>query len=154
MKELVLKGHVYIAQPPLFSTEVKKTKIYLKDEHAREAFLEENPKHKSEFGRLKGLGEMNAEELWDTTMDPEKRTLLKVTVEQASIADEVFSKLMGEDVESRAGKVRKSFGYQMQYDLSIGFPAITTKKLAWKSVVSDFSDFMVLVSARLFNVGK
>ena len=76
-------------------------KIYLKDEHAREAFLNENPKHKSEFGRLKGVGEMNDEELWDTTMDPEKRTLLKVTVEQASIADEVFSKLMGEDVESR-----------------------------------------------------
>ena len=101
MKELVLKGHVYIAQPPLFSTEVKKSKIYLKDEHAREEFLKENPKHKAEFGRLKGLGEMNADELWDTTMDPEKRTLLKVTVEQASIADEVFSKLMGEDVESR-----------------------------------------------------
>ena len=101
MKELVNNGHVYIAQPPLFSTEVKKTKIYLKDEHAREAFLSENPKHKSEFGRLKGLGEMNAEELWDTTMDPEKRTLLKVTVEQVAIADEVFSKLMGEDVESR-----------------------------------------------------
>ena len=73
----------------------------MKDEHAREEFLKENPKHKAEFGRLKGLGEMNADELWDTTMDPEKRTLLKVTVEQASIADEVFSKLMGEDVESR-----------------------------------------------------
>ena len=101
MKELVLKGHVYIAQPPLFSTEVKKAKIYLKDEHAKEVFLKENPKHKADFGRLKGLGEMNADELWDTTMDPEKRTLLKVTVEQASIADEVFSKLMGEDVESR-----------------------------------------------------
>ena len=101
MKELVLNGHVYIAQPPLFSTEVKKSKIYLKDEHARELFLKENPKHKADFGRLKGLGEMNADELWDTTMDPEKRTLLKVTVEQASIADEVFSKLMGEDVESR-----------------------------------------------------
>ncbi|MEC8334956.1 MAG: toprim domain-containing protein, partial [Actinomycetota bacterium] len=101
MKELVLNGHVYIAQPPLFSTEVKKSKIYLKDEHARDLFLKENPKHKADFGRLKGLGEMNADELWDTTMDPEKRTLLKVTVEQASIADEVFSKLMGEDVESR-----------------------------------------------------
>ena len=101
MRELVERGHVYIAQPPLYSTEVSKAKIYLKDDHAKNVFLEENPNHKAEFGRLKGLGEMDAEELWDTTMDPAKRTLLQVTVEQAAVVDEVFSVLMGEDVESR-----------------------------------------------------
>ena len=101
MRELVERGHVYIAQPPLYSTEVSKSKIYLKDDHAKNVFMEENPNHKAEFGRLKGLGEMDAEELWDTTMDPAQRTLLQVTVEQAAVVDEVFSVLMGEDVESR-----------------------------------------------------
>ena len=101
MKELFFEGCVYIAQPPLYSTEVNKTKIYLKDDYAKEKFLEGNPKHKSDFGRLKGLGEMDADELWETTMNPATRTLLQVTVEQASLADDVVSKLMGEDVESR-----------------------------------------------------
>ena len=101
MKELFFEGCVYIAQPPLYSTEVNKTKIYLKDDYAKEKFLEESPKHKSDFGRLKGLGEMDADELWETTMNPATRTLLQVTVEQASLADDVVSKLMGEDVESR-----------------------------------------------------
>jgi len=101
MRELVEHGHVYIAQPPLYSTEVSKAKVYLKDDAAKAAFLEEHPNHKAEFGRLKGLGEMDAEELWATTMDPANRTLLQVTVEQAVVVDEVFSVLMGEDVESR-----------------------------------------------------
>ncbi len=101
MRELVERGHVYIAQPPLYSTEVNKSKVYLKDDHAKSQFLEEHPNHKAEFGRLKGLGEMDATELWDTTMDPARRTLLQVTVEQAAVVDEVFSVLMGEDVESR-----------------------------------------------------
>ncbi len=101
MKELFFEGCVYIAQPPLYSTEVNKAKVYLKDDYAKEKFLEENPKHKADFGRLKGLGEMDADELWDTTMNPATRTLLQVTVEQASLADDVVSKLMGEDVESR-----------------------------------------------------
>jgi DNA gyrase subunit B len=101
MKPMVEAGYVYIAQPPLFSTEVGKEKVYLKDEAAKNAFLEERPNHKKEFQRLKGLGEMDWEELKSTTMDSMTRTLLQVTVEEAAIADEVVSVLMGDDVESR-----------------------------------------------------
>jgi DNA gyrase subunit B len=101
MRTLVEQGHVYIAQPPLYSTEVGRNKIYLKDDAAKNAFLDSHPNHKNEFQRLKGLGEMDAAELWETTMDPVVRTLLQVSVEQAAIADEVFSILMGDDVESR-----------------------------------------------------
>ncbi len=101
MRPLIEGGHIFIAQPPLYSTEVGRNKIYLKDDAAKAAFLAENPNHKNEFQRLKGLGEMDAEELWATTMDPAQRTLLQVSVEQAVIADEVFSILMGDDVESR-----------------------------------------------------
>jgi DNA gyrase subunit B len=108
MKELVEGGHVYIAQPPLYSTEVAKRKLYLKDDHAKQAFLAENPNHKADFQRLKGLGEMDASELWATTMDPSERTLLQVTVEAAAIADEVFSVLMGDDVESRKAFIQQN----------------------------------------------
>ena len=101
MRALVEAGHIYVAQPPLFSTVVGKEKIYLKDEHAKDSFLKENPKHKKEFQRLKGLGEMDFDELKSTTMDPTQRSLLQVSVQMSSVADEVFSTLMGEDVESR-----------------------------------------------------
>jgi DNA gyrase subunit B len=101
MRPLVEAGYVYIAQPPLFSVVVGKEKQYLKDDAAQRAFLAANPNKKFEFNRLKGLGEMDADELGDTTMEVSKRTLLQITVEQAAIADEVMSVLMGEDVESR-----------------------------------------------------
>jgi DNA gyrase subunit B len=101
MKALVEKGFVYIAQPPLYSTVVGKEKVYLKDDAAREAFIAENPGKEHEFQRLKGLGEMDFDELKVTTMDKSRRTLLQVSVEQAATADEVLSILMGEDVESR-----------------------------------------------------
>jgi len=101
MKPLVEGGFVYVAQPPLYSTLVGKEKIYLKDDNAKAAFLAEHPNHKADFQRLKGLGEMDFGELKDTTMDPGQRSLLQVAVEQAAIADEVCSVLMGEDVELR-----------------------------------------------------
>ena len=101
MKPLVEMGCIYIAQPPLFSTLVGKSKIYLKDDKARAAFLRENPNHKKDFQRLKGLGEMDADELEVTTMNPESRTLFQVTVEQAALADEIMSVLMGDDVAAR-----------------------------------------------------
>jgi len=101
MKPLVEGGFVYVAQPPLYSTLVGKEKHYLKDDQAKAAFLAEHPNHKADFQRLKGLGEMDFSELRDTTMDPGLRSLLQVGVEQAALADEVCSVLMGEDVELR-----------------------------------------------------
>jgi DNA gyrase subunit B len=101
MKPLVEGGFVYVAQPPLYSTLVGKEKIYLKDDAARAAFLAQHPDHKHDFNRLKGLGEMDYAELRDTTMDPGKRSLLQINVEQAATADEVCSILMGDDVELR-----------------------------------------------------
>jgi DNA gyrase subunit B len=113
MNPLVEEGHVYCAQPPLFSTTVGKQKIYLKDEAARLRFLVERSGHKAEFNRLKGLGEMDWHELGGTTMSRAQRTLLKVEIEQAAIADEACSVLMGDDVEQRkqfiinnAGEIR------------------------------------------------
>jgi DNA gyrase subunit B len=101
MKPMVEAGYIYIAQPPLFSTEIGKSKIYLKDDAAKEKFLRENPNHKKEFQRLKGLGEMDWQELRSTTMHADSRTLLQITVDEAALAEDIMSVLMGDDVESR-----------------------------------------------------
>jgi DNA gyrase subunit B len=101
MRPLIEEGHVFVAQPPLYSTVVGKETVYLKDDVARARFVAEHPNHKAEFGRLKGLGEMDFDELGVTTMADGRRTLLQVNVDQAAIADEVCSVLMGDDVELR-----------------------------------------------------
>ncbi len=108
MRPLLASGCVYIAQPPLYSTKVGTETVYLKDDRAKSAFLDLRPQHRNEFQRLKGLGEMDAQELWDTTMDPLRRTLLRVTLEEAATADLIFSILMGADVEARRSFIQNN----------------------------------------------
>jgi DNA gyrase subunit B len=108
MKDLVQAGHVYVAQPPLFRADVGKERTYLKDESALRAFEAEHEGRKIEVSRFKGLGEMDWEELGTTTMDRATRNLLQVSVEDAAIADDVFSTLMGDDVESRKGFIQQN----------------------------------------------
>ena len=101
MPELFRRGYMYIAMPPLFRADLGKERNYLKDEAALRAFEIEHEGRKIEVSRFKGLGEMDWQELGVTTMAPDTRSLLQVSVDDAAIADEVFSTLMGDDVPSR-----------------------------------------------------
>jgi DNA gyrase subunit B len=101
MRELIEEGHVYVAAPPLYKASWGKEKKYLFDDSERLEFLKTESGEKALIQRFKGLGEMNAEELWETTMDPKTRRLKKIEIEDAARADEVFQLLMGEEVAPR-----------------------------------------------------
>ena len=119
-KPIVEAGHVYAAQPPLFRIMHGKTRKYVLNEEEKEdylASLPENVRQRAEIARMKGLGEMDAEELNETTMDIEKRTLRKITVEDCVAADAMFNKLMGEEVEPRREFIEKNAQYVKNLDI-------------------------------------
>lgn len=101
MKEMVEQGYVYLAQPPLYLIKKGKAQKYALNEEERKYWMEKLGAGPGDFQRYKGLGEMNADQLWDTTMNPEHRTLKQVTIESAAEADRVFSMLMGDEVAPR-----------------------------------------------------
>ena len=119
-RPIVEAGHVYAAQPPLFRIMHGKTRKYVLNEEERDQYLNslpDNVRSKAEVARMKGLGEMDADELNETTMDIEKRVLRKITVDDCVSADAIFEKLMGDEVEPRRDFIVENAGYAINIDI-------------------------------------
>jgi DNA gyrase subunit B len=117
MVELIDAGYVYIAQPPLYRVMHKRQDYYAFNDAQLEILLERIGRQGVTLQRFKGLGEMNPEQLWETTMNPDKRTLLQVTVDDAALADEVFTMLMGDNVEPRRDFITENARYVRTLDV-------------------------------------
>ncbi|MBE6612847.1 MAG: DNA topoisomerase (ATP-hydrolyzing) subunit B [Ruminococcaceae bacterium] len=116
MRQLIEDGHIYLAQPPLYKMTKGKKNYYAYSDAERDKILAELGDN-VKTSRYKGLGEMNAEQLWETTMDPETRTLLKVNIEDAMVCDETFSILMGDKVEPRREFIEQNAVYATNLDI-------------------------------------
>ncbi len=117
MKELIDAGHIYIAQPPLYKVTKGRKEAYCYSEEELDDFLNEVGRTNYSIQRYKGLGEMNADQLYDTTMDPKTRTLLRVTIQDAVNADEIFTTLMGDKVEPRREFIEENSKFVKNLDI-------------------------------------
>jgi DNA gyrase subunit B len=108
MRQLIDAGYVYVAQPPLYRVKFKGKIHYFMNDDELNAYKESQNGAKIEASRFKGLGEMDPHELWESTLDPDRRTLLRVTMEDAALAEDILTKLMGDDVEERKGFIQRN----------------------------------------------
>ena len=117
MPELIEQGYIYVAKPPLYKAQFGKNIRYAYSDEELEMFKKEFPERKPEVQRYKGLGEMDAEQLWDTTMDPQTRTLVQVHLDDAIVASQTFEMLMGEDVEPRKQFIQENAHFADNLDI-------------------------------------
>ena len=117
MKPLIEQGHIFSAMPPLYKVWKGKQVRYAFSDEERDMYIEELGTAGVDTQRYKGLGEMNAEQLWETTMNPETRTIIRIDMEDALKADETFSLLMGEKVEPRRDFIQRNAKYVTNLDV-------------------------------------
>ncbi len=117
MRELIEQGYIYIALPPLYRIKKGNTEYYAYSDEERDKILKKVGNARVTIQRYKGLGEMNPDQLWKTTMDPESRTLLQITLEDAAEAEHIFTILMGDQVEPRRKFIEENAKYVKNLDV-------------------------------------